>query len=304
MTAMALLSACALQQTDRAASIPAGTVKMTPGSDSHPPILHSGEFRKPVPLGPGVNTAGGEDSPFITPDGSTLYFFFTPDVAVPANRQLFDGVTGIWVSRRDGKEWGRAERVPLQAPGKLALDGAPTVRADCLWFVSAREGFEGVHHFVAKRRDGAWTDWEHAGDRLCRGLEVGEMHLGRDGTMYFHSKRAGGKGGLDIWSLRKERGEWQTPMNVAPLNTPGDEGWPFISEDGQEFWFLRTHRGSPALFRSKRAGASWAEPELIVSTFAGEPTLDRAGNLYFVHHYYRDGKMIEADIYVAERLRR
>ncbi|MGA2821268.1 MAG: hypothetical protein ABSF61_11495 [Anaerolineales bacterium] len=39
-----------------------------------------------------------------------------------------------------------------------------------------------------------------------------------------------------------------------------------------------------------------------MSRFAGEPTLDDAGNLYFVHYFFsRDGKMIEADIYLALR---
>ena len=40
---------------------------------------------------------------------------------------------------------------------------------------------------------------------------------------------------------------------------------------------------------------------MIVSQFAGEPTVDWQGNLYFVHHYYEEGKMIEADLYVAYR---
>jgi hypothetical protein len=40
-------------------------------------------------------------------------------------------------------------------------------------------------------------------------------------------------------------------------------------------------------------------PELIVSQFAGEPTLDEQGNLYFVHHFTADGELIEADIYAA-----
>ena len=43
------------------------------------------------------------------------------------------------------------------------------------------------------------------------------------------------------------------------------------------------------------------EGELIVSRFAGEPTLDAQGHLYFVHHYYDDGVMLEVDIYVAHR---
>jgi hypothetical protein len=47
---------------------------------------------------------------------------------------------------------------------------------------------------------------------------------------------------------------------------------------------------------------SWGEPEEMISNFAGEPTLDDEGNLYFVHHFFsQDGKMLEADIYVAYR---
>jgi hypothetical protein len=59
--------------------------------------------------------------------------------------------------------------------------------------------------------------------------------------------------------------------------------------------------GTPGIFRSVMNDRTWGQPELIVSQFAGEPTLDDAGNLYFVHHYYEDGVMIEADIYVAYR---
>ena len=37
----------------------------------------------------------------------------------------------------------------------------------------------------------------------------------------------------------------------------------------------------------------------MISTLAGEATIDRDGNVYFTHHYYENDKMIEADIYVA-----
>lgn len=109
------------------------------------------------------------------------------------------------------------------------------------------------------------------------------------------------KGQLDIWVTKKVNSEWQGPENVAAVNTADNEGWPFISQDGNELWFLRTYMGSPAIYRSTKANGGWSTPELIVSQFAGEPTLDNQGNLYFVHHYYRDSKMIEADIYVAYR---
>jgi ribosomal protein L24E len=130
--------------------------------------------------------------------------------------------------------------------------------------------------------------------------EVGEMHITADGSeLYFHSSRAGGKGQLDIWVTRNVGGAWQEPENIAIVNSADTDGWPYVSSDGNALWFTRFYQGSPAIFRSKKVDGVWAEPELIVSQFAGEPTLDDAGNLYFVHHYYKDGVMIEADIYVA-----
>ena len=58
--------------------------------------------------------------------------------------------------------------------------------------------------------------------------------------------------------------------------------------------------GTPALYRSRVGPGGWQEPELFVSQFAGEgASLDRAGNLYFTHHFFLSGEMLEADIYVA-----
>ena len=77
----------------------------------------------PVPLPYPTNTAGGEDSAFILPDGQTLYFFFTPDVSIPVEQQVLDQTTGIYISHRLNSAWTDPERVWLQNPGKLALDG-------------------------------------------------------------------------------------------------------------------------------------------------------------------------------------
>ena len=103
------------------------------------------------------------------------------------------------------------------------------------------------------------------------------------------------------WVSRKNADGWGAPENLAALNTPDNEGWPFLSQDGNELWFLRTVNATPAIFRSKLLESGWSEPELMVSQFAGEPSLDAAGNLYFVHHYFRDSKMLEADIYYARK---
>lgn len=283
---------------DRADKIPADIYKRGPETDLHPPVLHSAEFLFPVPLTAGVSTAGAEDSPFILPDGNTLYFFFTPDVRVPPQSQLLDEVTGVWVSQKVDGVWNEAQRVWLQDPGKLALDGAVAIQDGEMWFASAREGYTGVNMFTAQAVNGKWSNWTYSGDRLMQEIQIGEVHLWGD-DLYFHSARTGTMGSTDIWKTTRNGGTWSDPVNIAEVNSTGDDGYPYISQDGNEMWFTRTYLGTPAVYRSFKAGKGWSTPELIVSQFAGEPTLDNAGNLYFVHHYYENNVMIEADIYVA-----
>lgn len=284
---------------DRSDTLPQDIDKRGPETDPHPPILHNTtEFETPVPLSASINTSGAEDSPFILPDGNTLYFFFTPDVRIPPEQQILDEVTGVWVSYKQGGEWSEAARVWLQDPGKLALDGAVAIQGEEMWFASAREGYTGVNMFTAEWLNGQWTNWGYVGDRLMKELAIGEVHLHGD-DLYFHSTREDGHGGMDIWRTSRSDGGWSDAVNLSSVNTSGDEGLPFISSDGNQLWFNRTYAGTPAIYRSIKTGDNWAEPELMVSQFAGEPTLDDAGNLYFVHHYYENDVMIEADIYVA-----
>jgi hypothetical protein len=290
------------QIIERGDKIPSTTVKISPQADLHPPVLHSTEFEKPVPVPGPINTAGAEDSPFIMPDGNTLYFFFTPDPNIPAEKQLDDGVTGIYESANINGAWGEPARVILEKRDESALNGCEFVQGDVMWFCSAREGYVGINLFTAKKKNSEWSDISYAGDKLMKDYQVGEMHITADGDeMYFHSSRAGGKGQFDIWVTKKVNGEWQAPENVTMINSTENDGWPFVSEDGKELWFLRTYQGTPAIFRSKKSDGVWQKPELIISQFAGEPTLDKDGNLYFVHHYYKDGKMLEADIYWARK---
>jgi hypothetical protein len=280
--------------------LPSDIVKRTPEADQHPPILHSNEFEQPIPLSSGINTSGAEDSPFILPDGQTLYFFFTPDIRIPPEKQLLDDVTGVWVSRKIGNTWSEAERVWLQSPGKLALDGAVAIQDNEMWFASAREGYTGVNMFTATLLNGKWVNWTYCGDRLMKEIKIGEVHLhGND--LYFHSDRVGGQGGYDIWVTSRSGNSWTDPTNITIVNSSETDGWPYISSDGNELWFTRYYLGSPAIFKSNKIENEWSQPELIISQFAGEPTLDDDSNLYFVHHFYENNVMIEADIYVAYR---
>jgi hypothetical protein len=280
----------------RETKISPNAVKVNPATDDHPPQVLTLDYEQPIPVPGSVNTAGAEDSPFITPDGNTLYFFFTPDANLPAEKQLFDGVTGLYVSNKVDDRWGSPERIILQDKGRLALDGCEFVQGDIMWFCSAREGYEGIHWFTAEYTDGRWQKWSNAD--FDPDFKVGELHITSDGNqLYFASDRPGSKGGLDVWVSNRANGEWGEPVNVAIVNTPDNEGWPAISPDGMELWFYRNY----AIWRSKSVGGEWQIAEQIASPMAGEPALDSAGNLYFVHHFYQNGSLVEADIYIARK---
>ena len=275
--------------------IPEDAVKMTPETDRSPAVSHIEGWEDPVPLPYPVNTAGGEDSAFIMPDGNTLYFFFTPGTGVPVEEQVADGVTGIYVSHKVDGGWSEPERILLQEPGKLAGDGCEFVQGNTMIFCTVREWYTGIHWFTAEYVDGKWQNWEISD--FDPEYEVGELHVSPDGNeLYFHSSRAGGKGGLDIWKMEKVDGEWAEPVNVEAVNTERDEGWPALSPDGNELWISHDY----GVWRSEKVDGEWTEPERAFFPLAGEASVDGEGNVYFTHHFFDENDtMIEADIYVA-----
>jgi hypothetical protein len=284
--------------------------KWTSQMDAHDPVLEaafSQYFYDPELLGAPINTAGAEDSPFITPDGNNLYFFFTADMNIDVTKQILDGVTGIYWSQKVSGAWTEPQRVWLNYYDDPSMDGAESIVGNTMWFASVRAGVKReIDLYSAELVNGRWTNWANLGEPINVAYEVGELHLSADGNqVFFHSKRAGGKGDMDIWVTSKVNGAWQQPENVAAVNTADGEGWPYLSENGNELWFTRhTVDGIPlGIFRSVKVSGQWQTPERVLSSLAGEPTLDRQGNLYFVHHYYDDAtkKIWEADIYVCRR---
>lgn len=295
-----------VEERTREESIPADAVKYTPEMDFFVPVVHNSSWADPVPMPGPINTAGGEDACFITPDAKTFFFFFTPDVTIPHNEQLLDGVTGIWWSQKQGGAWTEPSRVKL---GKeLALDGAPFYQDNTLWFASFRVGNYGEDGdiWTAEFQNNEWVNIQNAGELLNDEYNIGEMHISSDGkTLYFHRENTTGTGDYDLFTTTFIDNTWTGPTLLgAPVSTEKDDSRPFITSNGKELWFTReSNMGytGPAVYRSiKQANGTWGIPEEIVSNFAGEPTLDDQGNLYFVHHFFdEEMNMVEVDIYVC-----
>ena len=95
----------------------------------------------------------------------------------------------------------------------------------------------------------------------------GGYSLNYDGTeLYFSSRRSNGVGLYDVWYSELEDGEWSVPRNIGkPINSPGHEGNPSISPDGQRMYFMRCEAMSNdnvegcKLFYSDLGPRGWGE---------------------------------------------
>jgi len=83
-------------------------------------------------------------------------------------------------------------------------------------------------------------------------------------TLYFSSDMPGGQGGMDIWKTEWNGSAWGVPSNLGTtINTPGNEIFPFVAEDGT---LLFSSDGLPGiggldLFQTSSSSGKWMKPE-------------------------------------------
>jgi outer membrane protein OmpA-like peptidoglycan-associated protein/Tol biopolymer transport system component len=87
--------------------------------------------------------------------------------------------------------------------------------------------------------------------------------LSADGnTLYFASDMKGTLGGSDIWYCKKEGDGWSQPVNMGPMiNTPGNEVFPYLRNDGVLFFSSDGHGGLGGLdiFSTEQDNNVWGE---------------------------------------------
>jgi hypothetical protein len=111
-----------------------------------------------------------------------------------------------------------------------------------------------------------YTDWSvpvNLGAMINSGSNEDHPNLSKDGlSLFFHSNRPGGYGGLDIWVSHRATLDdpWQAPENLGPsINTAYDDRVPFLSPGQQWLIFGSTRPGGSGgidLWVSRRADKS------------------------------------------------
>ncbi|MEQ8628928.1 OmpA family protein [Ekhidna sp.] len=120
------------------------------------------------------------------------------------------------------------------------------------------KGYSEVNLFFTRYRNGRWSEPVPLSINVAEAWDSTPAFSPDGTTLYFSSTRPGGYGGADLYQAKvNRRGRWVDVRNLGPeINTPGDEMFPYISEDGSLYFSSDGHAGFGKLdmFRAVREG--------------------------------------------------
>ena len=188
-------------------------------------------------------------------------------------------------------------------------EGSITFSSDGTYMIYAKgnngksSGRNNVDLYWSRFRRGGWTNPRLLNVNTSRSWDSTPF-LSKDGkTLYFASNRSKGYGGTDIYKANvNRRGRWINIQNLGPeINTPGNELFPSVTEDGRLYFSSDNHEGFGGLdiFVASRRGGK------ITIKNPGKP-LNSSGDDFGVNPYNptrgfftsnRDGGSGDDDIY-------
>ncbi len=197
-----------------------------------------------------VNTKGSDFGPIIF--NNQLVFSSSRKDKIYSNGLPFLGIYAARVSS-DLTSIGEVTVFSTNIFDSERNEGSPTISPDGKVMIFAR-GNSGkrkdlspdVDLYISRNVPGSgWTEpvLVSASDSVSWD---GCPAFSRDGkTLYFASNRAGGSGGMDIYRVNMDAsGRFGNPANMGrAINTPGDEMFPYVSEDGKLYFASDGHPG-------------------------------------------------------------
>jgi len=254
---------------------------------------------KPVNLGDSINTRFDEYINAITADEESLYF--TRKVPRSEKNPAWQGYEeDFYISSARDSIWSKALNLgpPVNTPGN---EGALNISPDgkYLFFAGCDrpDGFGSCDIYWAKRSGNSWLEPENLGEVVNSPSWDSQPSFSSDGkTLYFASKRSGGKGSSDIWKTElSSNGTWSEPVNLGDsINTPYEEMSPFIHPDGQTLYFAS--KGHPGMggydlfYSRKKEDGSWSKAKNL-----GYPINTQADEMVIIVNAKGDKAFISSD---------
>ncbi len=202
-----------------------------------------------------LNSEGIDYSPMFDPKGKYLYFTSSRGEGpmYPGQGTRF---TDIFRYHFDGETEFSGYATPLnkEVNDQKTHEATPSFSPDgrTMYFSRSNDGkanslTQEVDLFSTTRQeDGNWGEPVRLSISETNAWDSNPF-VSQDGkTLYFSSNRDGGQGGDDLWKSvwDEENSEWGEPENLGQeVNTPGNEQFPYLREDGTLFFASDGHPG-------------------------------------------------------------
>ena len=189
-----------------------------------------GSWSDPVPI-PEICSLSNDETPFISHDGKILLFaserpggFSPPATADNIKRITFD----IYISYFDGVQWS----APILLPGDVNTsmnERAPSLSPDGKFLFFTRWPYKNLSKskiYMAELTNGKYENIRELPSSINSGnYEIGFYPSYKEkNKYYFASKREGGYGGWDIYSVLFDGKNFSAVKNAGPsINTVFDE---------------------------------------------------------------------------------
>lgn len=185
-------------------------------------------------MGNSINSTEDEYFPMLTADKNSILF----------TRQANGKLEYIFMSEHHHNDWDVAVPIPGEVNTDSYSEGAHCISPDgkYLFFTGCNKpvGNGSCDIYVSHLEDNQWGVPHNLGSPINTNVWEAQPAISADGNkLYFVSNRKGGYGGNDIWcSTLTDDGKWSSPVNLGPqVNTPYDEGTPFIHADQETLYF-------------------------------------------------------------------
>ncbi len=227
-----------------------------------------GALAKPLPFSPrnvgaGINTPEPEYAAQLSADARKMVFTRLVTEARGRQEDFFES------ERLPDGTWGTAKA--LGAPVNTEFnEGAQSLSANgrLLVYTTGQypDGYGNTDLYISELVDGSWSKPMNMGETINgRSAETQPALSANGDLLIFASNRAGTRGDLDLWiTKRRPNGSWSAPENLSELNTPYEDGSPFLHADGKTLYFRS--KGLPGfgnfdLYRSQlQPDGKWGKP--------------------------------------------
>jgi hypothetical protein len=238
-------------------------------------------WRTPTPI-KSLNTRAQESAIAMSPDGMTLYTFFS------SNENEGD----IQVSKFNGADFGKPEPLNSNVNHPDYWEGSCSISADgkILYFVSERpNGFGGRDIWKSELIDDDWGPAVNLGPQINTKYDEDSPFIHPDGvTLYFSSKGHSSIGDYDVMFSTLDKGEWTEPRNMGlPLNTTEEDRY-----------YVLNSKGDRGYFSSSRASTDSKGGQDIYLVLPGD-MVEKLVVAMFKGVVYGDNKPMEAKIEVT-----